>query len=62
MAFTKGQIVRFVWVIAAGDESARMVVIEDRGDRVLVSDLSHSDWAIVPTAVYPASELVAVHD
>lgn len=37
----------------------RFVVVEMRGDRVLVSDNSgHRDWSIVPTFVYLVSDLV----
>lgn len=53
-----GQIVKFREVIEAGDECARFLVIENRGDRVLVEDVSGTrEWSITPTFVYPVDAL-----
>lgn len=39
------------------EKDALMVVLEMRGDRVLVSDLRFAEWAVPPTDVYAASDL-----
>jgi hypothetical protein len=57
-----GQVVKFREVIEAGDADLRFVVIEDRGDRVLVAATKATgqrDWTIAPTHCYPTAELVA---
>ncbi len=41
----------------AEERDALMVVLEMRGDRVLVSDLRFSKWAVPPTDVYAVSDL-----
>lgn len=50
-----GDIVVFKEVLDAGDEDARMVVIEDNGDRVLVRHLV--DMKLQPTSIYLKSDL-----
>jgi len=47
------------------DESERsqvFVLVEDRGERLLVSDASLLDWRIVPTHAYPAADLERIED
>lgn len=39
------------------EKDALMVVLEMRGDRVLVSDLRFAEWAVPPTDVYAVNEL-----
>ena len=39
------------------EKDALMVVLEMRGDRVLVSDLRFAEWAIPPTNVYAVADL-----
>lgn len=53
-----GDQVTFIEAVDAGDEDVRFTVVEDRGDRVLVS-LNDAGFAIVPTFVYQVSELKA---
>ena len=44
------------------EEDALMIVLEVRGDRVLVSDLRFAKWAVPPTDVYAVSDLEVTHD
>lgn len=60
--FAVGDTVRFREVVEAGDAEARMIVLELRGERVLVTDTRHAHWNIKPTAVYPAADLVKAQD
>jgi len=54
-AMAAGTIVKYA--IPGVDESAlRFVVVEWRGDRVLIASLDFPDWRIAPT------EVVAVHE
>jgi len=55
----KGDTVKFKEIKERGDELARFVVIEMRGERVLVSD-KLSTASIVPTCVYLVSELAVI--
>lgn len=53
-------IVKFKEPIIDDEKKALMVVIEMRGDRVLVSDLRFSNWSIPPTDVFAVSDLIVV--
>jgi hypothetical protein len=53
-------LVKFKECLEDGDEDAVMVILEDRDDRVLVSDLRFKDWTIMPTSVYQKDELMAI--
>lgn len=55
-------IVKFKEPANEEEEKSLMVVIEMRGNRVLVSDLRFSDWRIHPTDVYSKSDLEVVAD
>ena len=55
---TKDQIVRFRNPEDDEEANERYVVLEDRGDRVLVMPLEgFKDWEIVPTFVYAVNDL-----
>ena len=56
-----GDQVQFAKPLEAGDEAAVMTVLEDRGERVLVTDNRFADWTTKPTAVYLKSELVRLN-
>ena len=56
---TTGTLVRFATPQNDDEKAAIMSVVEDRGDRVLVTDTRFADWRVRPTAVYPKSDLVA---
>ena len=53
-----GDQVKFVKPLEDGDAEAVMTVLEDRGERVLVTDNRFAGWTIRPTAVYLKSELM----
>ena len=53
-------IVKFKEPANEEEENSLMVVLEMRGNRVLVSDLRFSDWNIPPTDVYSESDLEVV--
>lgn len=57
--FQTGDRVRFREAIEAGDEAAEFIVVELRGERVLVRD-ANSKLAIAPQCVYLISELEEV--
>lgn len=60
-SFSRGTKVKFAKPTDSEEASAVMVVIEDRGDRVVVSDLDHfTHFAIVPQSVYATSDIVEV--
>ena len=44
------------------EKDALMVVLEMRGERVLVSDLRFAKWAIPPTDVYAVSDLEVTNE
>lgn len=50
-------IVKFRNPIDEEEEKALMVILEMREDRVLVSDLRFSEWAVPPTDVYSITDL-----
>jgi hypothetical protein len=59
--YKPGEVVRFCAVIDADDAARRMVVVEDRDDRVLVqlhpSDSAWRDVRTQPTHVYLKSDI-----
>jgi hypothetical protein len=55
-------IVKFKELANGEEKEALMVVLEMRGDRVLVSDLRFSGWGVPPTNVYPLSDLEVITD
>jgi hypothetical protein len=57
---TEKDIVKFREPMEEGEENLRMVVLEMRGDRVLVTDLSMVNFPIPPTMVYAVSDLEVV--
>ncbi len=58
---TVNQTVKFRNIVDVGDRDVRMVVLELRGDRVLVGFTfpDFSQWTIPPTSVYLVSDLEA---
>lgn len=56
--FTVGDLVMYRECLEAGDESARFVVVEDNGDRLLVRLVC--DWTIPPTSVVRREEMKVV--
>lgn len=57
----KGDKVKFKEIREAGDETLVFEVLEDRGDRALVSVLDNpEEYSIEPTFVYFSSELEVI--
>lgn len=53
------RVLKFAQPLDPGDEDLRFVVLEDRGDRVLVHEItSFGDWPTPPTFVYLKSDLM----
>lgn len=53
-------IVKFKNPIDRDEADSLMVVLEMRGERVLVSDLRFSEWAVPPSSVYALNDLEVV--
>lgn len=61
----QGQTVKFRNPVDAVEIHERMVVIENRGPRILVASWSHLDkarWPITPMSVYPTDDLEVVEE
>lgn len=54
-------IVKFKNPLDEDEKDALMVVVEMRGDRVLVIDLRFSNWTAPPSDVYTISDLEVVN-
>ena len=55
-------VVKFKEPMNEDERVALMVILEMRGERVLVSDLRFSNWGIPPTNVYSVRDLEVVYD
>jgi len=53
-------VVKFKDPINEDEKNALMVVVEMRGERVLVRDLRFADWGIPPTDAYLVTDLEVV--
>lgn len=53
-------IVKFREPISGDEKTALMVVIEMRGERVLVSDLRFTNWGVPPTTAYLVKDLEVI--
>lgn len=58
--FRKAEKVKFARPMDADEANARMIVLEDRGERVAVTDCEHyKSFVILPVSVYAAADLVS---
>lgn len=61
MEYQPGQLVKFDSHLSEGDEAERFVVLEDRGNRMLVESADPRlavPGCIRPTFVYPKTEMM----
>jgi hypothetical protein len=59
VALSPGTVVRYA-TPRQGEESLRFVVIEDRGDRVLIESLNFPNWRIKPQELVARDELARI--
>jgi hypothetical protein len=52
-----GRTVRFSKPVSFEESRAMMIVVEDNGDRVIVTDCSQRGWPVQPTYLMLKSEL-----